>query len=147
MGHPELSFETFFSLLKLLGLCLFSLTVPFSHVFRRTNSWPLTGRSYLFTSNYGICLLVWLICTLSPPSKPLADSSVLRGAETADDVFTPVCHSCLHQAGDGDGLASCKGRCACLFPLWHMCPLIVYWSPRCILQTEFSRKWPFFLCL
>lgn len=61
--------------------------------------------------------------SLSPPSKPLADSSALRGAERADDVFTPVCRSCLHQAGDG--LASCKGRCACLFALWHMYPLIV----------------------
>lgn len=66
----------------------------------------------------------------SPPSKPLADIFVLRGAEIAEDVFTPMCHSCLHQAGDW--LACCKGKCASL------CSVACVLSDRLLICQVFS---------
>lgn len=104
----------------------------------------LKGRSYLFTSNSGNGLLICIVYVsthihaLSLPLKPFAGGFALRGAEMAEGVFTPVCLSGLHQAGDGR--ACCKGKRACLSSFWHVYPLVDCWSPHCILKTEVSRK-------
>lgn len=99
--------------------------MTFSHMFRRTTPYSSKWVTCLFTSDSGNCLLISIVNIsthihfLSPSPKPLADSSLLRGAEVAEDMFTPMSHSYLHQAGDW--LACCKGKCACLFALWHVC--------------------------
>lgn len=138
MGHPEVSFETPFSLLKLLSIN----PVTFIHVFGRTIPYSSKWATCLLTIGNYLPLIIVNIhsqyinsYSLSPPSRPLADSFLLGGTEIAEDVFTPMCYSCLHQTGEW--LACCKGKGACLFALWLSDRLL---GSHCILKTEASGK-------
>lgn len=123
--------------------------MTFSHMFRRTTPYSSKWVTCLFTSDSGNCLLISIVnisTHIHSVSFPQASCrSLLRAAEVAEDVFTPMRHSSLHQAGAW--LVCCKGKCACLFALWHVCPLTDFWGPHCILKTEASRKQPFILYL